>query len=112
MRRRTVEDRYRENIRKQQKILEDFVTHEEEWADHLLTLYKVKKAEIPDDEYRAVAFVKNREYLKKPGALTLLYQMYERCWEELPPFTKEQAFDYLRFRFKMYAAVLAKGDYL
>jgi len=111
MRRRTIEDRYNENIRNQQKTLEKFVTHEEEWADHLLTLYKHRKSEVPDDEYRAVAFIKNREYLKKPGALTLLYQMYERCWNELPKFTKEQTFDFLRFRFKMYAAVIRKGGF-
>jgi hypothetical protein len=111
MRRRTVEDRYRANVRKQQRELENFVKHEEEWADHLMTLYKYRKQEVPDDEYRAVAFIKNKEYLKKRGALTLLYQMYNRCWNEMPQFTKEQAFDYLRFRFKMYAAVLTKGGF-
>jgi len=111
MRKRTIEDRYNENIRNQQKILEKFVLHEEEWAKHLLTFYKHRKEEIPDDEYRAVAFIQNHEYLQKPGSLLLLYKMSERCWKELPPFTKEQTFDLLRFRFKMYSAVLNKGGF-
>ncbi len=29
---------------------------------------------MPDDEYRAAAFFINKEYLNKPGSLTLLYQ--------------------------------------
>ena len=111
MKRRTIEDRYNENIRNQQKILEEFVVHEEEWAQHLLTFYKYRKEEIPDDEYRAIAFIQNREYIQKPGSLLLLYKMNERCWKELPQFTKEQTFDLLRFRFKMYAAVIKKGGY-
>jgi hypothetical protein len=111
MRRRTPEDRYNDNVRKQRRTLEEFATHEIEWAEHLLTWYKIKKLEIPDDEYRAVAFFTNKEYLRKPGSLTLLYSMYVRCWNELPEVTKEQAFDLLRFRFRLYAATLEKGGY-
>jgi len=111
MRRRTPEDRYKDNIRKQQRILEEFAVHEIEWAEHLLMWYKLKQKEIPDDEYRAVAFFTNKEYLRKPGSLTLLYAMYQRCCNELPEVDKEQAFDLLRFRFKMYAATLDKGGY-
>jgi hypothetical protein len=77
----------------------------------LLLWYRVKKLEIPDDEYRAVAFFKNKEYLVKPGSLTLVYQMYLRCIRELPEYTKETAFDLLAFRFKMYAQVLKKGGF-
>ena len=109
--RRTPEERYKENIRKQQVILEEFVAHEIEWADDLLMWYRVKKHDMPDDEYRAVAFFKNREYLKKPGSLTLLYEMYLRCIRELPEYQKEIAFDLLAFRFKMYAEVLKTGGY-
>jgi hypothetical protein len=108
--RRTPEERYKENIRKQQQILEEFAAHEIEWADDLL-LYRVKKADMPDDEYRAVAFFKNREYLKKPGSLTLLYSVYRHCLDELPKPTKEIAFDLLAYRFKMYAVTLSKGGY-
>jgi hypothetical protein len=105
------EKRYRENVRKQQKILEEFAAHEIEWADDLLLWYSLKKREIPDDEYRAVAFFKNREYLRKPGSLTLVYEMYLRCIQELPEYTREIAFDLLSFRYRMYAQVLNKGGF-
>jgi hypothetical protein len=109
--RKTPEERYRESLYKQQRILEEFAAHEIEWADDLLLWYKLKKLDMPDDEYRAVAFFKNREYLKKPGSLTLLYEMYLRCNRELPAYQKEFAFDLLGFRFKMYAEVLKTGGY-
>jgi hypothetical protein len=109
--RRTPEERYRDNIRKQQSILEEYAAHEIEWAGDLLLWYRAKKKEIPDDEYRAAAFFKNREYLHKPGSLTLLYSMYRRCLEELPKATKETAFDLLAYRYKVYAKALKKGGY-
>jgi hypothetical protein len=109
--RRTPEERYKENVRKQQVILEEFAAHEIEWADDLLMWYRIKKLDMPDDEYRAVAFLKNREYLMKPGSLTLLYEMYLRCIRELPEYQKEIAFDLLAFRFKMYAEVLKTGGF-
>jgi hypothetical protein len=98
MRRRTPEDRYKYNVRKQQKTLEDFAAYEIEWSDDLLLWYRLKKEKIPDDEYRACAFFLNKEYLKKPGSLSLLYQMYLRCNNELPEVTKENAFDILKFK--------------
>jgi hypothetical protein len=110
-RRRTPEERYKDNIRKQQQTLGEFAAHEIEWADDLLLWYRVKKTDIPDDEYRAAAFFKNREYLHKPGSLTLLYEMYRRCCRELPEYTKEIAFDLLAFRFRMYAEVLKTGGF-
>jgi hypothetical protein len=73
--------------------------------------YKAKKQEIPDDEYRAVAFFKNREYIMKSGSLTLLYSMYRRLMAELPEPTRETAFDLLAFRYKVYTATLDKGGY-
>jgi hypothetical protein len=105
------EERYRVNIRHEQKILEEFAGSEREWADNLLLWYRVRKKDIPDDEYRAVAFFSNREYLGKPGSLTLLYSMYQRLLQELPLPAKENAFDLLAFRFKMYSRTLAKGGY-
>jgi hypothetical protein len=110
-RRRTPEERYKYNIRKQQRTLEEFAEHEIEWAGDLLRWYGLKKLEIPLDEYRACAFFTNREYLLKPGSLSLVYQMYIRCCDELPEVTKENAFDLLCYRFKMYAAVLKTGGY-
>jgi hypothetical protein len=107
--RKSPEERYREKVRKQQKILEEYAAHEIEWADDLLLWYRLKKREIPDDQYRAVAFFKNREYLRKPGSLTLAYEMYQRCSRELPEYKKEIAFDLLAFRFKMYAEVFKAG---
>jgi hypothetical protein len=53
----------------------------------------------------------NKEYLRKPGSLTLLYGMYLRCGKELPDVTKENAFDILRFRYRMYAKTLQTGGY-
>jgi len=66
---------------------------------------------MPDDEYRACAFFQNKEFLRKPGSLTLLYEMFLRCIRELPEVTKELAFDLLAYRFRMYANVLKAGGY-
>ena len=109
--RKTPEEKYNLNLRKQQQTLEDFAIHETEWAEDLLFWYKLRKEEIPNDEYRAVAFFLNREYQRKPGSLTLIYQMYLRCINELPSVTTELAFDLLAYRYKMYAAVLNKGGF-
>jgi hypothetical protein len=111
MRRRTPEERYRDNIRQQRKTLEKFVAHETEWANDLMLWYRAKKLEMPEDEYRGVSYFLNYEHKNKPGSLTLLYSMYLRFHEELPPVTKENAFDLLRFQFKMYAVVLKQGGY-
>ena len=111
MRRRTPEDRYKDNVRKQQKTLEEYAAHEIEWANDLMLWYRVKKIDMPDDEYRACAFFQNKEYLHKPGSLTLLYEMYLRFINELPKVTRENAFDLLRFQFKMYAKTLEKGGF-
>ena len=111
MKRRTPEERYRDNLRKQQKTLEEFASHEIEWAENLITWYRLNEKEMPDDEYRAVAFFMNKEYRMKPGSLSLLYKTYIQCFDELPSPTKENAFDVLCFRFKMYAAVLKTGGF-
>jgi hypothetical protein len=111
VRRLNLEERYRVNIRHEQKILEEFASSEREWADNLLLWYRLRNKDIPDDEYRAVAFFSNREYLGKPGSLTLLFSMRERLMKELPSATKENAFYLLAFRFRIYAQTLAKGGY-
>lgn len=111
VRRRTPEERYRENIRKQQIILEEFAAHEIGWAGDLMLWYRIKKKEMPDDEYRACAFFRNREYLSKPGSLTLLYSAYRQCMRDLPEVTKELAFDLLAYRFRLYAKTLQTGGY-
>ena len=111
MKRRTPQERYQENIRKQQKTLEEFAAHEIEWAEHLIYWYQLQNKDMPDDEYRACAFFLNKEFTHKPGSLTLLYEMYLRCLKELPEFSKEIAFDLLRFRYKSYASVLKAGGY-
>jgi len=110
-RRRTPEDRYNLNVRKQQKTLEDFALHEFEWANDLMLWYRIKKLDMPEDEYRACAYFQNKEYKKKAGSLTLLYEVYLQCLNELPQVTKENAFDLLRFQFKLYAKALEKGGY-
>jgi len=111
MKRLTPEEKYKINIHKQEKKLDDFAEHEIEWANHLIKWYQWKHEEMEDDEYRACAFFLNKEYLRKPGSLTLLYGMYLRCGKELPDVNKENAFDILRFRFKMYAKLLKNGGY-
>jgi hypothetical protein len=111
MRRKTAEERYELKLGKQRKQLEDFVEHETEWADHLMFYYRLKKTDMPDDEYRACAFFLNKEYSRKPGSLVLLYFVYERCYRELPEVSKETAFDILRFRYRMYAVTLEKGGF-
>ena len=107
----TPEEKYKYKLRKQLKILEEYAKHESDWADDLIYWYKINKLEMPDDEYRACAFFKNQEYLRKPGSLTLLYQMFLRCLSELPEVTRENAFDILSFRYKTYAKVLKTGGY-
>ena len=111
MRKRTPEERYNYNVRRQQKTLEEFAEHEIEWAEDLLYWYGLNKQDMPADEYRGCAFFKNREFQRKPGSLSLLYQTFLQCLDELPQATKENAFDLLSFRYKMYAAVLKKGGY-
>jgi len=111
MKKYSVDERYNDNFRKQQKIMENFSEHEIEWANHLIQWYQRKNEEMPDDEYRACAFFINKEFLRKTGSLTLLYEMYLRCGRELPDVTKENAFDILRFRYKMYAKLLENGGF-
>jgi hypothetical protein len=111
MKRLTPEERYKYKIRKQQQILEEFAAHEIEWADDLMYWYGLYKKEMPEDEYRACAFFQNKEFINKPGSLTLLYMMYQRCIQELPPVTKETAFELLAYRFSLYAATLKTGGY-
>jgi hypothetical protein len=108
---RDPETRYRDNLRREQKALEEFAAHEIEFADDLLLWYRVKKRDIPDDDYRAAAFFKNREFQGKPGSLSLLFSMYRHMNKELPGATRENAFYLLAYRYKVYAMALAKGGY-
>ena len=110
-RRLTPEEKYRLSIRKQQKTLEEYAAHEIEWADDLLYWYGIQNIDIPTDVYRAVAFFKNKEFQKKPGSLSLMYNIYLRCIDELPTPTKELAFDLLVFRYRKYAAALKAGGF-
>ena len=112
MKRFTPEQRYQYNIRKQEKTLEEFAEQEVEWADHLMYWHRLRNEDMPDDVYLACAFLKNKEFLRNPGSLTLLYEMYLRCLNELPECTKELAFDLLAYRFKMYSKVLQTGGFL
>jgi hypothetical protein len=111
MRRRSPEERYQYNVRKQQQALEEFAGFELEWANDLIYWYRLRKEDMPDDQYRAAAYFINKEYLRKPGSLTLLYSVYQKCCKDLSTPTKEIAFDYLAYRYKMYAAVLKTGGF-
>jgi hypothetical protein len=110
-RRRTPEDRYKYHTQKQDKALGEFASHEIEWAGDLIHWYGLVKKEMPHDEYRACAFFINKEYLRKPGSLTLLYAAFRKLIKEMPPVTKEIAFDLLAYRYKVYAEVLANGRF-
>ena len=110
-RRRTPEDRYTYNFRKQKKTLDEFAAHGIEWAEHLIHWYQILKKDMPDDEYRACAFFLNKEFSHKPGSLTLLYEAYVRWLNEMPRVTRENAFDLLSYQFKMYAKVLMTGGF-
>jgi hypothetical protein len=81
MKRKNVEERYWDNVRKQQKKLEDFAEHEIEWANHLITWYRCRKEEMPDDEYRACAFFLNKEHAVSERFFTMrLKEMgFEQC---------------------------------
>jgi hypothetical protein len=109
--RKDPEERYKEHIRHEQKTLEEYAAHETEYAEDLLSWYKIKNRDMPDGEYRAAAFFKNREYLMKPGSLTLLYSVYRRISRELPPATRETAFNLLAYRYHAYAVTLEKGGF-
>ena len=111
MRRRDPETRYKENIRRQQRELEEFAAKEIEWAEDLLYWYRLQKKDIPDDEYRGVAYFINKEFAKKPGSLTLLYILHDRLIGELPEPTRELAFDLLAYRFKKYGLTLIEGGF-
>jgi hypothetical protein len=111
MRYKDIETRYRDHVRHERKIREEYATQEIAFADDLLRWYKLRHQEIPDDEYRAAAFFMNREDLRKPGALTLLYSMLSRMIPEPLEHTKESAFNYLAYRFRAYAAALRLGGF-
>ena len=111
MKRKTPEEKYADSLRKQQRTLDEFAAHEIDWAGDLIRWYRAKKEDMPNDEYRACAFFINKEYLRKPGSLTLCYEMFVRCSNELPEYTKEIGFDLLRFRFICYAKALKTGGY-
>ena len=111
MRRPSPEERYKYSLKKQQKILDDFSSHEREWAEDLIWWYQLRKEEMPDDEYRGVAYFLNKEYEGKTGSLTMLYRLYNRMLDELPKPTKELAFDLLAFRFAQYGNALINGGY-
>ena len=111
MRGRDPETRYKENIRKQQKALEEFAAKEIAWAEDLLYWYGLQKKEIPGDEYRGAAYFINKEFSKKPGSLTLLYILHNRLMDELPEPTRELAFDLLAYRFKKYGLTLIEGGF-
>ena len=112
MKRKSVGEKYKNTIQKQQDvILGEFVEHEIEWADDLLKWFQRKNLDMPFDEYRGVSYFLNKEFLNKPGSLTLLYGMYLRCEDDIPEITKENAFDCVRYRYAAYAKALDLGGF-
>jgi hypothetical protein len=111
MKRKNPEAKYFDSTRRQREALEEFIKHETESAEDLLLWYRIRKEEMPMDEYRATAFFTNKEYLKNPGSATLCYLACENVRKEQPTVTKENALRLLAWRFKVYCAVLEKGGY-
>jgi len=110
-RRHDPKSRYEYATRKQQKELEEYAAWECEWAEDFLNWCKCRNEDMGEEEYRAVAFFMNREFLRKPGSLTALYLMHKQLLKELPESTKESAFYQLAYRYKVYAEVLKKGNW-
>jgi hypothetical protein len=111
MKRLTPEEKYLYSLRKQREALVSFAVDEELNSELLLTYYKQKGRDMPDDIYRACAFFINREYKRKPGSLYLLYQTKEKLQKDITVVTKENAVDILCYRYQMYAAILREGGY-
>jgi hypothetical protein len=111
MRFKSVEERYRFLLRREEKMLDDFVAGEQDAADNLLQVYKLKKQDAPDDIYRALCFFTNAEYKTKPKALVALYLADQRLIAELPEAAKERAFDLLCYRYQMYGTILLQEGY-
>jgi hypothetical protein len=109
--RKNPEAKYFEHTRRQREALEEYAKREEESAGDLLLWYTLRKEEMPADEYRAAAFFTNREYVQKPGSLTLCYVACKGMEREQLALTRENALRLLAWRFKMYCAVLEKGGY-
>ena len=109
--RRNTEQRYQDGINQQKRKLDDFIAHETEWAEHLLLWFRLKKLDMPDDEYRGCAFFINKEYLKKHGSLNLMYHTHLSCENNYVNVTRENAFDMVRYKYKTYAHVLSKGGF-
>ena len=111
MPKRDPETRYRYAIRHEVADLGAFLKRETNAAENLTDLCRLRSFDLPDDEYRGVIFFRNAEYKRKPGSLALLFQTGRRLDRELPQSTKETIIDIVRFRFKIYSAVLKKGGY-
>jgi hypothetical protein len=105
------EEKYIYSLRKQREALEAFVDDEEVNSGALMTLYKQKRRDMPDDVYRACAFFINREYLRKKGSLFLLYQTNQKLQNEVKEITRENAVDILCYRYRLYAAALREGGF-
>jgi len=105
------EERFMLKFNKLQEKIDEFIAHETEWAGDLMLWYKVKKIDIPADEYRACVFFINKEYVNKPEALILLYKVYLLCIQDMANVTRENAFDLLRYQFRLYAKNLEKGGF-
>jgi hypothetical protein len=111
MKRLSPEEKYLYSLRKQREALVSFAADEELNAGLLLSYYRQKGRDMPDDIYRASAFFINREYQRKPGSLFLLYRTKEKLQKEFTEITKENAADVLCYRYQMYAAMLREGGY-
>ena len=111
MARRDAASRYRYELRHELEEIESFLKKETGSAESLVEYCRLKNIDLDEDEYRAVVFLRSGEYGRKLGSLALLYQTGKRLDRELPASTKETIIDIVRFRFRMYSAVLREGGF-
>ena len=109
--RRDPETRIRYAARNEIAAVARFIKQETDAAETLSEWCRISHFDLPDDEYRAVAFFRNAEYKTKRGSLALLYETRRRLDRELPHSTKETAVDITRYRFKVFCAALQTGGF-
>jgi hypothetical protein len=112
MRKRNYELVYYERLKNQREALERFADDTADEAEALAGVYRRRKKDMPDDEYRSCAFFMNREYRNKNGSLFLLYRTKEKLKTELPSATDAAALDRIRYQFRVFTQMLAEGKYL
>jgi hypothetical protein len=105
------EVRYNYLVREQKRQAEEFIENEDLETSYLFSKFKKSGLDMPLEIYRACAFFKNKEYKMKLGSIALLFQTKEGLQKEIPELTKENLFEQICYKFKMYSKVLEQGGF-